>query len=84
MVYEYSASSNGRNAYVTKETTKNVYSYNDDFDYVNIGDAIVYYDYDTSGRLLKMKQDDLETLYTYYKNGWIKSEQAPNLSLIHI
>ena len=78
LVYEYNASSNGRNAYVTKETTKNVYSYNDNFDYVNIGDAIVYYDYDTSGRLLKIEQDDLETLYTYYKNGWIKSEQAPN------
>ena len=78
--YEYNTTSgaNGRNAYVTKKTTKNITGLNASFVSANLGNAVVTYEYDTSGRLLKTTQDDLTTVNTYQANGWILSEEAPN------
>ena len=78
--YEYNttSSANGRNAYVTKKTTKNITGLNASFVSANLGNAVVTYEYDTSGRLLKTTQDDLTTVNTYQANGWILSEEAPN------
>ena len=78
--YEYNttSSANGRNAYVTKKTTKNITGLNASFVSANLGNAVVTYEYDTSGRLLKTTQDDLKTVNTYQANGWILSEEAPN------